>query len=118
ANSDSKTPQVAPNYYKILDLSPHTFTASVTQWAGRFHGTFELFGRSDYVQTIFGGGNRLFVFNGPTKANAIFGYEIPWTDRRNVELYGKIENLFNQKPYEDGFIGPQAWAVGGFRIKF
>ena len=34
------------------------------------------------------------------------------------ELYGKVENVFNQKPYEDGYIGPQAWAIGGLRIKY
>jgi vitamin B12 transporter len=118
-NSDSNTPTVAPNYYKALDLSPHTYTMSITQWIGqRFHTTFELFGRNDYVTTMFGGGNRLFVFNGATKANAIFGYEIPRGDRRSIEFYGKVENVFNQKPYEDGFIGPQAWAVGGLRFKY
>lgn len=119
ANSDQNTPSVAPNYYKVLDLSPHTYTMSITQWvARRFHATFELFGRSDYVNRMFGGGNRLFMFNGPTKANAVFGYEIPLSDRRSMELYGKVENVFNQKPYENGFIGPQAWAIGGLRIKY
>jgi len=116
-NSDSNSP-LAPNYYKALALADHTYTMSITQWIGRFHGVFELFGRSDYVNTISGGGGRLFVFNGATKANAVFGYDIPWTDRRSIQLYGKVENVFNQKPYEDGFVGPQAWAIGGFRIRY
>jgi vitamin B12 transporter len=118
-NSDQNTPSVAPDYHKALDLAPHTFTFSLTQWVGRrFHTTFEIFGRSDYENTIFGGGSRLFVFNGATKANAIFGYEIPRGDGKAIEFYGKVENVFNQRAYEDGYIGPQAWAIGGFRIKF
>jgi iron complex outermembrane receptor protein len=118
-NSDQNTPSVPPDYYRALDLAPHTYTMSVTQWfAQRFHTTFELFGRNDYVNRISGGGNRLFVFNGATKANVIFGYELPHSDRRSVEIYGKVENVFNQKPYEDGFIGPQAWAIGGLRFKY
>ena len=118
-NSDQNTPSVSPNYYRALDLSPHTYTMSITQWlAIRFHATFELFGRSDYVNRISGGGNRLFVFSGTNKANAIFGYEIPFSDRRSMELYGKVENVFNQKPYEDGYIGAQAWAIAGIRLKY
>jgi iron complex outermembrane receptor protein len=119
ANSDQNSPSVAPNYYKALDLAPHTYTMSITQWvAQRFHTTFELFGRNDYVNTIFGGGTRLFVFNGATKANVIFGYELPHGDRRSVEFYGKVENVFNQRAYEDGFVGPGAWAIGGLRFKY
>jgi iron complex outermembrane receptor protein len=118
-NSDSNTPTVAPSYHKALDLAPHTYTMSITQWiAQRFHTTFELFGRNDYVNTMFGGGRRLFVFNGATKANVLFGYELAHGERRSVEVYGKVENVFNQRAYEDGFIGPQAWAIGGLRFKY
>ena len=118
-NSDSNTPTAGSNYYKVIDLSPHTFTFRVTQWAGpKFHTTFELFGRSDYVNTFFAADNRLFVFNGETKANMIAAYEFPSGDRRSLELYVKVENVFNQRAYEDGFIGPRAWAVGGFRVRY
>ena len=35
-----------------------------------------------------------------------------------LELYTKVENLFDERPYEDGFIGPNRWAVAGVRLRF
>jgi hypothetical protein len=53
-----------------------------------------------------------------TKANLVLGYEIPTAGAKKIEFYTKIENLFNSVPYEDGFIGPGRWAVGGLRFKY
>jgi len=117
-NSDSNTPTVGTDYYKVLGLAEHAFTLVATQWIGRLHTTFDFSTRSDYEMTFFSGGARRFVFNGASKANLVIGYQIPRGERASVELYSRIENLFNQQTYEDGFIGPKAWAVAGLRVRY
>jgi len=60
----------------------------------------------------------LYRFNGPTKADIVVHYDHPLADNRNMEFYVKVENVFNQQAYENGFIGPKAWAIGGLRLKY
>jgi iron complex outermembrane receptor protein len=119
-NSDSRTPTISgTQYYKVLDLSPHAFTLTATQWLGsRTNVSFDMSALSDYTTTISGGGQRQFVFNGPTKADVVFHYDYPLSDRHAAEFYVKVENIFNQRAYEDGFIGPKAWAIAGIKFKY
>lgn len=119
ADSESETATFGTDYYKILGIAPHTFAMSVTQFVrSRFHATFDLYTKSNYNTTLFGASGRLFRFDGPTKANLALGYEIPLAGNRGLQIYGKIENLFNERPYEDGFIGPDRWAIAGLRLRY
>src|SRR6185312_15944285 len=98
-DSNSKTPTVGTDYFKILNIAPHTFALSVTEWVlPRLHVTFDLFAKSNYVFPIasFGVGSRLFDFDGGTKANLVLGYDIPTAGAKRIEFYTKIENLFDQ----------------------
>ncbi len=98
-------------------MSPHAFSLSATQWFGpRFHTTFDLFTRSNYAITMFGGGSRLFDFNGATRANLVLRYEIPVAGAKKLALYTKIENLWDKLAYENGFLGPGRWAVAGLSL--
>jgi outer membrane receptor protein involved in Fe transport len=119
AHSESETPTFGTSYFKMLGFAPHTLALSATQWmTPRFHATFDLFAKSAYDMTLFGAADRLFEFDGPTKANLVVGYEVPTRDLGGVEIYAKIENLFGQRPYEEGFIGPGRWAVAGVRLRY
>ena len=119
ANSKSETATFGTDYYRILGTAPHVFAMSVTQWVSpRFHATFDLFTRSNYNLPLFGASGRLFEFDGPTSANLVLGYELPIGGSRWLDIYTKIENLFDDRAYEDGFIGPDRWAVGGVRMRF
>ena len=92
---------------------------SSTQWlTNRVSASFDLFAVSDYVLSPFGAGNRQLVFNGPVKADVVFAYEHPLSDRHRIEFYGKVENILNKRLFEDGFMGPGAWALGGLRLKY
>lgn len=118
-NADSQTPTIGTSYYKMLNKPPHMFTVTATQWFGhRSNVTFDMSAYSKYTMTISGGGARQFVFNGPVKANAVYHYEYPLADHRTAELYVKVENMFNQRAYENGFYGPKAWAVTGIRLRY
>jgi iron complex outermembrane receptor protein len=119
-NSDSRTPTIpGTSYYKALDKSPHMFTAMATQWFGhRSNVTFDMSAYSKYTMTVSGGGARQFVFDGPVKGDVVYHYEYPLADHRIAEFHVKVENVFNQRPYENGFIGPKAWAVVGIQLKY
>lgn len=119
-NSDSRTPTIAgTNYYSVLDVSPHVFTVTATHWFARqTNVTFDMAAHSDYTMTLFGGGARQFRFNGPIKGDVMLRHDLHFGDDRMVEIYGKVENVFNQRPYEDGFIGPKAWFITGARVVF
>jgi len=117
-NSDSRTPTSGTNYYRTLDLTPHVFTMTATQWLGtRTDITFDLAAHSDYVVTLSGSGNR-FKFNGPVKPDVVVTHRLPFGDDHKLEIYGKVENMFGQRAYESGFIGPRAWFTSGFRINY
>jgi outer membrane receptor for ferrienterochelin and colicin len=122
-NSDSRTPTFGTTYYRVLDTSPHVFTVTATQWiARRTNVTFDMAAHSDYDMVLFGGSfssqRRLFRFNGPVKGDVMVRHDIPFGDDHTLEVYGKVENVFNQRPYEDGFIGPKAWFITGARVNF
>jgi iron complex outermembrane receptor protein len=119
ADSESETATFGADYFKLLGFAPHTFALSVTQWMSpRFHATFDLFTKSSYATTMFGATGRLFEFDGTTKANLVLGYEFPISGRRALEIYTRVENVFDKVPYEEGFIGPGAWAVAGVRLRY
>ena len=117
-NSDSRTPTSGPNYHSVLDLPAHAFTVMATQWLGtRTDITFDLAAYSDYVATLSGSVNR-FRFNGPIKPDVVVTHRLPFGDEHKLEIYGKVENMFGQRAYESGFIGPGAWFISGFRINY
>ncbi|MDA0205173.1 MAG: TonB-dependent receptor [Acidobacteria bacterium] len=118
-NSDSRTPRIGTDFFGIPSQSDHIFSVTATQWiTRRFQTTFDLFAASDYSYSPFGAMSRRMIFNGPLKADVVFSYTLPLTDRRSVEFYGKVENVLNRKYYENGFGSPGAWAIGGMRFKF
>jgi outer membrane receptor protein involved in Fe transport len=119
AVAESQTATFGTDYFRILGSAPHTFAMSMTQFATpRFHATFDLYTKSSYNTTLFGASGRLSLFDGPTKANLVLGYEFPLAGDRGVEIYTKVENIFDERPYEDGFIGPDRWAIVGVRLRY
>ena len=122
-NSDSRNPTSGVNYYEVLDVSPHIFTVTATQWLNRRTSvTFDMAAHSDYnfvlFGGLFGGESRRFRFNGPVKGDVMVRHDVPFGDDHTIEVYVKVENVFAQRPYEDGYIGPKAWVITGARVNF
>lgn len=118
ANSDSRTPTIGPDFFQIPGHSAHVYTAMATQWIGkRFNVTFDLFAASDYILSPYGATGRRLLFDGPIKADVVFRYDMPLADSKRLELYGKVENVFNHDYFEDGFGSPGAWMIGGIRFR-
>ena len=118
-DSVSETPTIGEDFYGIPGLSDHMFTLTATQWiAQRVNVAFDLFAVSDYYLSPYGAGGRQMIFGGPVKADLVVRYDLPTGDALRLDLYGKVDNLFNNFYYEDGFLGPGRWAIGGLRFRY
>lgn len=118
-NSDSRTPTIGTDWFTTLGVSDHLFSFAATQWVTkRFNVTFDFFAASDYSLSPFGAMGRRVVFAGPAKADVVFRYDVPVSDGATAEIYGKVENVFDNVYHENGFQAPGAWAIGGLRFRF
>ena len=119
ANAESRSPTIGAGFFEIQGHSNHLWTATTSHWlTPRVSVTFDLFAASDYILSPYGAQSRLLSFGGPVKADLVLRYEMPFSDGRRVELYGKLENIFNNDYFENGFASPGAWGIGGVRYRF
>ena len=118
-NSASRRPTISSEpFFKTLGVSGHMFSMTATQRIGRrFDVTFDLFAASDYPLQLFGADRRL-AFDGPVKADVVTSYSIPVGEGRELRLYGKVENVFDRKYFENGFATPGIWGIGGLKFRF
>jgi len=58
------------------------------------------------------------TFDGYTKADFFASYEYRMSEQVTMTLFGGVENSFNQKYYENGFLAPGALGRGGVKFKF
>jgi iron complex outermembrane receptor protein len=120
-NSDQRRPQLA-GVLSSLGIPDHQFTLVVTQRIGRrLFLNFDFAASSDYLAPIYDARefrSRAFRFGGLRKADLVAGYTFPLSERRSLRLFGKIENLFDQEYYENGFRTPGAHARAGAAFGF
>jgi vitamin B12 transporter len=57
--------------------------------------------------------SRAFEFPGFTKASLVGGYRVWQNDRSALRFYTKIDNVFNQRYYQNGWLAAKAIAVVG-----
>jgi len=118
-DSRSNTPTIGDDFFGVPGLSEHMFTLTATQWiANRVNVAFDLFAASDYFLSPYGANARRMLFHGPMKADLVLRYDLPTGGGLRMDVYGKIENLFDQYAYEDGFLGPGRWAIAGLRFRY
>ena len=118
-NADERTSSLVGGSVSSIRVSNHMFTTTATQRITKnLDVTIDLFAASDYIYPLFAGGSRPFQWKAPLKADLVASYRHPLRERRSVEFYTRIENLFNRSYFEDGFAGPKAWAVGGIKLRF
>ncbi len=101
-------------------ISKNMFTLMASQWFGRrFNVTFDLFAAGSYLSRLYTSkGTRPFEMDGPVKADLVARYLVPLGETKNLEIFGKIENLLNDNLYEDGYRSPKLWGIGGLRFSF
>ena len=97
-------------------IAPHSFTVVVLQQIGKHvDGSFEFLGASDFLYPL---SRRTFVFPGARQAAASLGYTRLLSEHVTVRFYTRINNLADQRYYEDGYRTPRRWGTGGLTVSF
>ncbi len=72
--------------------------------------------RADFRPATFA--NRAYRFDGMRKGDVTGSYTLPLSESRRLRLFGKIENVFGQDYYENGFRTPGRQARAGAALHF
>ena len=55
---------------------------------------------------------------GPARGQAGLSYRRPLSEARAIRFYGKVDNLFNQTYFENGFRTPGTTVTSGAQFEF
>ena len=119
-NSDRAVPGVGlqPEYV----IPKHLFGLTLNQRYRALLFNFDLNRNGSHISQVFENNFPFrmaeLTFSGYTKADVFVSYERRQTERVTVVLFGGVENVFNQRYYENGFLAPRALGRGGIRVKF
>ena len=120
-NADQRSPTatiLGVPYFSALRTAKHMFSMVVTQWVTkRLNVTGDFYAIDAPVENPFGA-NRLFAYPGPKKLDLVVNYKVPINDKYSMDIYTKIENIANYRYTDNGFLAPQAWAIGGIKFNF
>jgi len=120
-NADERQSALLDGSLRSIRVFPHMVTLVATQQiTRRLQATVDFLGASDYVSGSFfvGSGNRPYLFPGPPKLDAALSYTLPVAEERYLRSFTRVENLLNQRYFEDGFRTPRIWASAGMKFQF
>jgi iron complex outermembrane receptor protein len=123
-NSDQRTPQVAGSgVIETLGIPKHQFTLVVTQRIEDFWVNLDLLIASDYLAPIFSSttfNSYVYRFGGNRRGDVTAGYvfRLGGSGDRSLRVFGTVENIFNDKYFENGFKTPRANARFGVSFGF
>ncbi|HVF30675.1 MAG TPA: TonB-dependent receptor [Pyrinomonadaceae bacterium] len=107
---------------RVYGIPNHQFTAVLTQRFGRFWVSGDLLATSSYVAPVFN--NTTFAsfpyrFEGNRRVDVTAGYTFPLKgDGMNLRLFGTLENVLDNKYYENGFRTPGINGRAGLSFVF
>lgn len=119
-NADLDRDITVAGFWKVLGVPANMATLVATkQWTRRLSTNIDLFTSSKYYTSFSAGGrSRAFEFPGFTKVDLTANYRIWEGETRAVRLYGKVDNMFNERYYQNGWLNPQATFVMGLGYTF
>jgi outer membrane receptor protein involved in Fe transport len=98
------------------------FGLTLTQRYRTLLFSFDLNRTGSYISQIFENNFPFrmaeMTFSGYTKGDLFVSYERHQTERVTLVLFGGVENVFNQRYFENGFLAPRALGRGGVTVKF
>jgi vitamin B12 transporter len=107
-------------FFRVFQQPRHlTSVVAMNQWTRRFDTNVELFHGGGYYSPFFAvSRSRAFEFPGFTKVDLVAGYRLWEDDRRFLRVYGNVNNLFDQRYYQNGWLAPQATFALGLAYSF
>jgi vitamin B12 transporter len=107
-----QTPRILPNAVTveaIRDLGRHIDLG--IDFTGGSSYLFPLFNPASFE-------NQAYRFPGPRQLGLMASYTRALGERLSARFYVRVSNALNRTFYEDGFLTPHLWAVGGIRFSF
>ena len=103
-------------------IPEHLFGLTLTQRYRTLLFSFDLNRTGSYISQVFENNFPFrmaeMTFSGYTKGDLFVSYERHQTERVTLVLFGGVENVFNQRYFENGFLAPRALGRGGVTVKF
>ena len=119
-NSDRRVPGqgLLPEYV----IPKHLFGLTLTQRYRALLFSFDLNRTGSYLAPVFENNFPFrmaeLTFDGYTKGDVFASYERRQTERVTLVFFGGVENVFNERYYENGFLAPRAVGRAGVNVKF
>ena len=102
-------------------IPKHQVSFGANYAISRWNFNFDFSGISQYDEPLFSPNvfkQVVFTFDGYKKADVGVSYTLPLTDGTSLRFYTKVENVLNQRYFEDGFRTPRVVALGGCAFRF
>jgi len=109
------TPLV-PGVWQAYEIPRHQYSAFATRRFGsRLVAYFGYAGSSSYLDPV---SSRAFRFTGPSRAQGAISYRHPLRESSALRFYLKVDNLFNQTYFENGYRAPSVGVTAGTQWEF
>jgi iron complex outermembrane receptor protein len=119
-NADTDQDTAVRGFFRALSVPTHSFTALWNQQIGRKTDlTFDLYHSGEYYNSLSAAGRaRAYLYPSLTKIDAVFSRDLRTGEKYRLKAYAKVENMLNQRYFENGFRAPRATFLTGLRILF
>ena len=118
-NAIERTPIVG-DILQTFVIPKNQFSLQVTeQPTSRLTLILDTLQSSNYLTPMFGMvATQTYRFDGLHKINAGVGYRIPLRDYQSVRFFVRVDNIFDQTYFENGFPTPGRTGMGGLQYEF
>jgi len=119
-NADTDQDSAVRGFYSALSIPAHSVNAFVNQRLGRKTDvTVDLYHASDYYNSLSAAGRaRAYLYSGVTKMDIVVNREVWSGEKHTLKAYAKVDNVFNQRFYENGFQAPRCTFLTGIQVLF
>jgi vitamin B12 transporter len=120
ANVNQDRALTVAGFFKTFGTPAHLATLVATKrWTRRFDTTADVFRGSGYYTPFFAlTSSRAFEFPGFTKVDLGAAYRFREGEAGSARVFGKVENVFNERYYHNGWLAPRATFVIGLGYGF
>lgn len=119
-NADTDQDSTVRGVWSALGVPAHSFMAMVNRQFGRKTDvTADLYRSSNYYGPLFAGSRtRAYEFDGVTKLDIVVSHMV-WTGEKvSLKAYAKVDNVLNQRYYENGFQAVRGTVLTGVQVLF
>jgi vitamin B12 transporter len=107
-------------FFGAFGVPKHTMTLSATRsWTRRLDTTLDVFRSSRSYTSLFAGGrSRAYEFPAYSKVDLVSSYRFWEGEGVTTRIYGKVDNIFNRRYYQNAWLAPRATFVVGLGVGF